>query len=456
MTNQPTTTGREVERAAPTLPNAHASHEITNANAHTTHYAAPSVGDRLPSPAQFDMMMRIAGTVTKAGSGANSMVPQNITTPEAALAVMLAGAELDFPPFAALRQIFIVNGKTELMTEGKLALMRQRDPSLRIEWHRGARRGLLEDGTRGAEATLWRGGEAVVRMRYDLTDKERAHQGQKRSGGPSERKWIPDLDANGKQKINPPGSRNAGEPKVKINPAYDESAPVTYEDDPESPWTKYEPDMFDWAVLKRLERYGASDLVNLTPLTVVEALPGGWTVEEDQAMPEEPRTPLSQAIIRGEIEPARVVAETQIPEGDGDPDEPPADDDDEDPDAAAEAEDEAPPADVQDLAYDDIDVSDLPAAEVRDLAEPTAEELETLTNAARQKLYDEAMRIQKAGTLSPTEYGALIRRLGAKFSPDANKLSTTTLSLEAARECLAELLAGAGEAPPTEPTEAQP
>lgn len=452
MTNK-TETGREVTVGG------HDQHVMSSPGQATrsNHAMALSTGVVLPTPEKFDMMMRIAGTVAKAGSGADSMVPQNIKTPEAALAIMLAGDELGFPPFAALRQVFLVNGKTEIMTEGKLALMRQRDPSLRIEWHRGARRGLLEDGMRGAEATLWRNGEPMCRIRYDEEDKARAHQGQKR-GGP--RKWIPDLEPDGKtQKKHPAGHPKAGEGKVKINPQYDENATGGYEDDPESPWTKYEPDMYEWAVIKRLERYGASDLVNLAPMQIVEAMPGAWTVEEDQAIPLAPRTALESAIIRGELEPARVAAETTPPEGEGDPDEPPIFDDDEEDEDPAEVDTNAPtetgedtPApdasNVLDIAFEDL------AAEPPSAApEMTAEDLEAVTNAARQKLYDEAIRIQKGGTLSPTDYGALIRRLGAKYTPDTGRFSTTALTLEQAREALAELLEGAGEAgPPAEAT----
>ena len=84
-----------------------------------------------------------------------------------------------------------------------------------------------------------------------------------------------------------------------------------------------------------------------------------------------------------------------------------------------------------------------------------AEELEELTNAARLKLYETAMRIQKGGTMSPTEYGGIVRRLGDKYTRDPQapgKLSTSTLSLDDAREALAELLEAAGEAPPPEAT----
>lgn len=82
--------------------------------------------------------------------------------------------------------------------------------------------------------------------------------------------------------------------------------------------------------------------------------------------------------------------------------------------------------------------------------ELSADELEALTNEARQRLYDAAIRIQKGGTMPPREYGAIIRRLGEKYSPDAGKFSTTTLSLEGARAALGELLEAAGEAAPPE------
>lgn len=78
---------------------------------------------------------------------------------------------------------------------------------------------------------------------------------------------------------------------------------------------------------------------------------------------------------------------------------------------------------------------------------------EAVTNEARQKLFDAAIRIKKGGTMPPSEYGAVIRGLREKYNPGGDTFSTTALSLEAARSALAELLEAAGEAGPPEASE---
>ena len=68
-------------------------------------------------------------------------------------------------------------------------------------------------------------------------------------------------------------------------------------------------------------------------------------------------------------------------------------------------------------------------------------QLEAETNAARQMLYDEAVRIKKSGAMTPTGYGNMIRRLGARYNAgEGGKFSTVALSLEDARAALAEML----------------
>jgi hypothetical protein len=213
-----------------------------------------------------------------------------------------------------------------------------------------------------------------------------------------------------------------------------------------------------WAVIKRLERFGAPELVNLAPLKPVEALPGAWTVEDDRNIVEAPRSRLSNAIIAGEISAAAAAEGTDPPDLNTDPDvAPPAEDDDDD-DLAALAEEHEAEVAAQRAA--EAGAGDLvPPGETtldnmwQPVAELSAEDLAEATATAQQRLYDAAIRIQRAGTMSPSEYGAVIRRLGEKYNPDnGGKLSTSALTLEQAREALDELLTAAGEAPPPEAT----
>ena len=357
---------------------------------------------------RYDLMWAMAQTAHKAGAG---MLPDNIKSPEAALAVMLAGAEFGFEPFTALRLVFIVNGKTGLMAEGLYALMKDRDESLDVEWH--------ERGPTGAEATLYRAGQRPLRIRYDESDKARAHQGQRRAGA---RKWIPDLDANGKQKVYPAGSKDrngadrAGKGMVKLNPAFDEDSQTAWEDDESSPWTGYPTDMYSWAVLKRLERFGASDLVNLGPRQRAFNDDDGAPV----VLPE--RSALSKAIVAGEISAAAASDATEPPELAGNPDVPP----EEDP--------EAPQDDVEaaDGAWTDIAPDEDPEA----TPEPSQAQDGPVwaswdavqLSAQKTKLHDRLVRMK--GSMAPGDYGPLVRGMAKDFSPDAGTLDFEVLSPE--------------------------
>lgn len=255
-------------------------------------------GEMLPTPAQFEMMSKIASTVLEAGAG---MVPTNIKTPQAALAVMLAGHELGFTPFASLRQVFIVNGRTELMTQGLIALVMQRDPTAYFKWHRY--------DSQGADVELFRNGVSIIRCAYGADDVAQSHQGYKKKGqwktAQSGRQYFQaERDANGK---------------------------VIYERDEESPWFEYPRDMYAYNAVKRCCRLGAPDLLLLAPRFDVDARPGA-----DYHLVEavDPTAPLHKAIMRGEVDPGRVVgdapdddeAPTERPDTEPDEEEPPAPD----------------------------------------------------------------------------------------------------------------------------------
>ncbi len=350
---------------------------------------------------KFDLMWKMAQTAYSAGAG---MLPDNIKTPEAAMAVMMAGAELGFEPFAALRQVFIVNGKTQIMSEGLYALMKDRDPSLDVEWHQ-------RDAT-GAEATLWRRGREVIRIRYDESDRQRAHQGQKR-GGP--RKWIPVYDADGRsQKKHPAGHAKAGEGIVRMNPDFNENAAGAWEDDPSSPWQGYPTDMFSWAVLKRLQRFGAPELVSLSP----QWGPGG---DEAAPMTIAPRSQLSQAVVEGTVSIGAASEGTEVPELEGNPDVPPEEtvepevldgavieheETQQEPESAEVVVDAAP-------AATSVEPDDVPLWQTWDA---------TALQAQRQKLHDRLVR-QKT-TMAPNDYGRMARGIAKDYGGGGLEIAT--------------------------------
>ncbi len=324
---------------------------------------------------KFDLMWRMAQTAATAGPG---MLPDNIKTPEAAMAVMMAGAELGFEPFAALRQVFIVNGKTQIMSEGLYALMKDRDPSLEVEWH--------QRNTEGAEASLWRAGREVIRIRYDATDRDRAKQGMKMD-------WQ-----NGRPAKNPDGSSKY----FKVD---------------DSPWWKFPTDMFSWAVLKRLQRFGAPELVSLAPQ---------WRDEEEAPMVVEPRSRLSQAVVEGQVSIAAASEGTEPPELENNPDVPP--------------EETAPPEEAVDTTVDIQPDGEAPAeAEAVDMPVDTdtprwASWDAGQTQEQREKLHNRLVRLRTS--LAANDYGQLARGIAKDFCGDEKHLEIAMLNAEETYEAI--------------------
>jgi hypothetical protein len=76
---------------------------------------------------RFDAMMRHADTLVRSG-----LLPAEIKTPAAALAVILTGQELGIPPMQALRSIYVVKGKPTLSAQLIGALILSRGHSYKI------------------------------------------------------------------------------------------------------------------------------------------------------------------------------------------------------------------------------------------------------------------------------------------------------------------------------------
>ena len=72
----------------------------------------PAIRDEAIMPATFDGMLRQAEVLFKSG-----LLPAEIKSPAAALAIILAGRELNIPPMQALRSIYVVKGKPALSAQ---------------------------------------------------------------------------------------------------------------------------------------------------------------------------------------------------------------------------------------------------------------------------------------------------------------------------------------------------
>lgn len=213
-------------------------------------HRAPKLGVGLVTEDQFRIMWGIAKTVGKGGSNGPSagMVPDAIKTPEAAMAVMLAGHELGFPPFSAFRLIFPVNGKMQLMTEGYVALVKQRDPTARFIFH--------EITDEGADVELIRNGVSQIRVRYTESERLRAHQGYTQDGDWEDYDWYD-------------REKKATVKRRRKTVKKDADGNAIWLEDTSSPWYTHRADMFAWAATKRCVRFGAPDLVNLAPQDMV-------------------------------------------------------------------------------------------------------------------------------------------------------------------------------------------
>lgn len=226
--------------------------------------------NRLPSAEEFDMMKRIASTVFEGGD----MVPSSIKTPQAALAVMLAGHELGMPPLASLRRIHIVNGKTELETQALMGLVRSGDPTARFVFHKYE--------INGADVELFREGVSVIRCAYTEIEKDLAKQGMRKRG-----EWK--QSERGKNYFAP----------LKVNGV------IQWEEDEDSPWHKFPRDMYAYNAVKRCCRLGAPDLTNQIGPVYVRDIPAS---EMERALML-PTIPLSAALAAGEIKPEAVFTD---------------------------------------------------------------------------------------------------------------------------------------------------
>lgn len=119
---------------------------------------------------ELAQMWAVAQTVSKA----KGMVPAAITTPEQAMAVMLAGWELGLRPMTALRHVYIVNGKTDIETRAMVGIIRARDPRIQFSWP--------EYTKEAVTCEIARPGQPVTSVRYTVADAKASGQYEGKMG----------------------------------------------------------------------------------------------------------------------------------------------------------------------------------------------------------------------------------------------------------------------------------
>jgi len=87
----------------------------------------PVLRDTAIMPQTFDEMMKQADVLVKSG-----LLPQEVKTPAAAVAIMLTGRELGIPPMQAFRSVYVVKGKPTLSAQLMGALILRAGHSYKI------------------------------------------------------------------------------------------------------------------------------------------------------------------------------------------------------------------------------------------------------------------------------------------------------------------------------------
>ena len=158
----------------------------------------------LPAKSELDAIGVIAATVFQA----KGFLPEAITSPAQAAAIMLAGWEVGLRPMTALRHVYMVNGRTELETRAMMGVVRAKDPRIQFQ--------TTEYTQEAVTVTMHRPGQTPTTVRYTVDDAKRS--GQLAKSGP---------------------------------------------------WQKYTRDMLFAAAAKRVCRIGAPDLINAIDSSMV-------------------------------------------------------------------------------------------------------------------------------------------------------------------------------------------
>lgn len=257
----------------------------------------PPQQERLPSNAQFDMMMKIAAMAVTGANQAEKTdraLPLNIKTPEQAMTVMLAGYELGMPPFTALRRLYLVNGRVELETQALMGLVKAGDPTAHF---------VFGDYSRDrVEVSLYLQGEHIITV--DYTREDAIQSGQLKETWWRKKQDGRDVVVNKDQYQLRPGER-FGPPA-----GTGQNAGVFVMTPGNSVWQQYTRDMLAYSAVKRCCRLGAPELTNQiipqsnyidAPYQITETARARG--DEDDA----PINPVSKALAEGTASPAEVL-----------------------------------------------------------------------------------------------------------------------------------------------------
>lgn len=115
----------------------------------------------MPIGSEWEAMKSQADVLVKSG-----FLPDAVTTPEKAIAIMLKGRELDIPPMQALSQINIIKGKPTISAELMLALCYRAIPGFKAE--------PTEDTDKAFTIRLTRPGMLPYLSRFTIEDATKA------------------------------------------------------------------------------------------------------------------------------------------------------------------------------------------------------------------------------------------------------------------------------------------
>lgn len=251
--------------------------------------------ERLPSTAEFDMMMRIAAMAVEGANkadGPNRALPIGIRTPEQAMTIMLAGYELGFPPLTALRRLYIVNGRVELETQALMGLVKAGDPTAHFRF--------TEYSRDAVEVELYRQGELIIAVSYTRQDAEAA--------GQLKDVWYRKKDRETNQAITV-DANYVYRGNERRGAQVGNSGKFYVLEQGKSVWVQFTRDMLAYSAVKRCCRLGAPELTN--QVTLPPPAPEGpyLITAEARARGDEiaaPINPVSAALTEGTATPQEV------------------------------------------------------------------------------------------------------------------------------------------------------
>ena len=121
----------------------------------------PRAVSAYPAPDEWRLMWDMGKTLV-----ASRFLPKAIDTPEKALAIMLKGRELGWPPMRSFQHIHVIEGKPTLSAEGMLALIYEKVPGAVIR--------IVETSNERCVIDAGRPGQEPTRFPFTIEDAQRA------------------------------------------------------------------------------------------------------------------------------------------------------------------------------------------------------------------------------------------------------------------------------------------